>query len=84
MLSSTKYTTYPIKNSDVQNISIEINCSHLIDAGATATTVVGKVSVMLNETELFYVDIITGKKIEKKSMLHYFSSLISEYRSFLP
>lgn len=71
-LSEIKNKVIPIKNNDVDNVSIEINCLYYLIAPIEKGKIVGNLKVTLNGEVIEVIDIINKEEIEKKNRKDYF------------
>lgn len=71
-LKEVKNKVIPVKNENIDNIDIEINCLYYLIAPVEKGTVLGNLKIMLNGEVIEVVDIVSEDKVEKKDRLDYF------------
>lgn len=71
-LGEIKNKVIPIKNNDVDNVNIEINCLYYLVAPVEKRNTVGNLKVILNGEVIEVIDILNKEEIEKKNRKDYF------------
>lgn len=71
-LGKIKNKVIPIKNNDVDNVNIEINCLYYLVAPVEKRNTVGNLKVILNGEAIEVIDILNKEEIEKKNRKDYF------------
>lgn len=69
----------PIKNEDVKDISIDINCSYTLNSPIFANTSIGNLTLSIKDDVILNLDILCSNDIKKKSVVDYFSQLIINF-----
>jgi len=77
------YSLVAINNNHKNKIDTSICFESLYDAPVLSNTTIGTLSLMVNNTEYFKVDIINSNDIHKKTLIDYFLNLIVNYRTYL-
>lgn len=71
-LGEIKNKIIPIKNNDVDNVNIEINCLYYLVAPVEKRNTVGNLKVILSGEVIEVIDILNKEEIEKKNRKDYF------------
>lgn len=71
----------PIKNSDISNLKVVINCSKNLKAPLTVGTEIGKLYLFNNKTILYTSNILLESPINKKNFFDYFNQIFIELKS---
>lgn len=71
-LDEIKNKVLPIKNNNVDNVDIEINCLYYLIAPIEKEKVIGNLKVTLNGEVIEVIDILNKEEIEKKDRKDYF------------
>lgn len=77
------YTSVAIKNKDKDKISTSISFEAFFEAPVASNTTIGTLSLFVNDTEYFKVNIMNSNEVSKKTILNYFSDLIFNYSAYL-
>ena len=80
---NTPYSLVAIKNTDKDKISTSIEFDSYFEAPVAANTTIGKLALIVDNTEYFKVDILNSNEINKKTIFDYFFDLIFNYISYL-
>lgn len=76
ILGKLKYEKYPVLKSEKENIYVDISSIFKIEAPIEKNKKIGEIKIFLNSTEIMDVDILTDKKIERKTWLNYLRELL--------
>lgn len=79
-LEEMKNKTMAIKNTDIDSITIEINCLYYFEAPVEEKTTVGNVKIKLKDETIGTLTILSKENIEKKDIKDYFI----DFLEFLP
>ena len=79
-LEEMKNKTMAIKNTDIDSITIEINCLYYFEAPVEEKTTVGNVKIKLKDETIGTLTILSKEDIEKKDIKDYFI----DFLEFLP
>lgn len=71
-LEEVKNKIIPVKNDDIDNTDIEINCLYYLIAPVEKGRVVGNLKIILNGEVIEVVDIVNKEELEKKNRFDYF------------
>ena len=71
-LGKIEYKNYPVLKTEKQNITIDINSRFNIEAPIEQNKKIGEIKITLNTREIMKVDILNGKKIERKTIFYHF------------
>ena len=77
------YETIAIKKSDMDKIYTSITFNSYYEAPLASNSIIGSLSIFVNDRLYFKTDILNYNEIPKKDILDYFSNLISNYSSYL-
>ena len=77
------YSIVAIRNTDKDKITTSIEFNSYFDAPITSNTTIGKLTLLIDNTEYFKIDIINLSDIHKKNVIDYFSNMIFNYISYL-
>ena len=80
-LESTQipYSTIAVNRAFLETISTDISFTSYFEAPLCANTVVGSLTLKIDEKEYFSVDIINKNEIARKSITYYFSYLFTNF-----
>ena len=78
-LGASKYSLYPIKKGEINNIRANIQIEEYLEAPVEQEQVVGIMQISIGEQVIEEVEILNKEKIEKKKILTYFNEFISNY-----
>lgn len=76
-LEEIQNKTMAVKNTEVDNITIEVNCLYYFEAPLEANTTVGNVKVKLNNETIATLKIQNTDKIDKKGIKDYFMDFLT-------
>lgn len=79
-LEEMKNKTMAIKNTDIDSITIEINCLYYFEAPVEEKTTIGNVKIKLKDETIGTLTILSKENIEKKDIKDYFI----DFLEFLP
>ena len=82
-LSNIENKIIPIKNDDIKNISVEINCIYEYEAPIYKGTKVGTLIIKNNDQILETIDIIVKKEISRKSIKSYLLQFFENFPTYL-
>lgn len=82
-LSNIENKIIPIKNDDVKNVSIEINCIYEYEAPIYKGTKVGTLIIKNNDQILETIDIIVKKEVSRKSIKSYLLQFFENFPTYL-
>ena len=71
-IKEVKNKIIPIKNENIDNVDIEINCLYYLIAPVEKGTVIGNLKITLNGEVIEVVDIVNIEELEKKDRFDYF------------
>lgn len=77
------YTSVAIKNNDKDKISTSIDFESYFEAPVPYNTTIGNLTLTVDNTEYFKIDILNSNDVNKKTILDYFFDLIFDYNSYL-
>ena len=80
-LSDLQNPIIPIKKDEISLIDITISSKNHLIAPLDENTVIGKITVTVNNNELISLDILNDELIEKKNLIHYFLEILKNYSS---
>lgn len=75
-LQNLEYDKMAIKNTQVDNINIEINAMFYLEAPVEQNKVIGNLKVMLGDEVIELLEIYNQEKIEKKDIKTYFTEFL--------
>ena len=78
-LGEQKYTMYPIKKEDKQNIKLEVNEINYVEAPLLENSKLGSINVLVNNKVIYTVDILSNEEVKKKDIKDYFFDMIGMY-----
>lgn len=78
-LGEQKYTMYPIKKKDKQNIKLEVNEINYAEAPLLENSKLGSINVLVNDKVIYTVDILSSERVRKKDIKDYFFDMIEMY-----
>lgn len=78
-LGEQKYTMYPIKKGDKQNIKLEVNEINYAEAPLLENSKLGSINVLVNNKVIYTVDILSNEEVKKKDIKDYFFDMIGSY-----
>ncbi len=78
-LGEQKYTMYPIKKGDKQNIKLEFNEINYVEAPLLENSKLGSINVFVNNKIICTVDILSNEEVKKKDIKDYFFNMIGVY-----
>ncbi len=78
-LGEQKYTMYPIKKEDKQNIKLEVNEINYMEAPLLENSKLGSINVLVNNKVIYSVDILSSEEVKKKDIKDYFFNMIGVY-----
>ena len=78
-----KYNIIPIKKEQKPDIKVDINCTMLLEAPILQNTVIGNISVNINEDCIVNTEIVLDCNINKKSVFDYFKYIFINYKNIL-
>ena len=76
-LEEIQNKTMAVKNTQVDNITIEVNCLYYFEAPVETNTTVGNVKVKLNNETIATLKIQNTDKIDKKGIKDYFMDFLT-------
>ena len=76
-LEEIKSKTMAVKNTEIDNITIEVNCLYYFEAPIEANTTIGSVKIKLNNETITTLSIQNKNKIEKKDIKDYFMDFLA-------
>ena len=82
-LGEISNTEYPIKNSELKNLTCNIDVVHYIKAPIKEGTVVGNLEVMLGDKNISNVNILCKYTVDKKGVWDYFSDLVCNIGKYI-
>ena len=82
-LSDLRTPTIPVKKEEISLIEINISSNKNLNTPIKENTVLGKITVTLNNVEILSLDILNNNTIEKKSFVNYFLEILKNYSSVL-
>ena len=80
VLGQLKYNKYPVLKGEKENINVKINSNLKLEAPIEENLKIGNIKVDLNTTEIMNVEILNGKKIERKNVFFYLEELMLLYK----
>ena len=72
-----------INKNEINNIKTSISINSNLEAPITSDTIVGKLTLTLNNQELLSLDIINARDISRKDISYYIKYLFSNYSNIL-
>lgn len=78
-ISDLKNPIIPIKKDEIESLNFNISSNFDLDAPITENTVIGKITVTLNNNELVSLNILNNNSIKKKSIINYILEILSNY-----
>ena len=78
-LESLKYKNMAIKNTQVDNIEVEINSLFYLEAPISEESVIGTAKIKLGEEVIEVLDIYNSNEIKKKDIWNYFMEFFRVY-----
>ena len=78
-LGEQKYTMYPIKKEDRQNIKLKVNETNYVEAPLLENSKLGSIDVLVNDKVIYTVDILSNESVRKKEIRDYFFNMIGSY-----
>ncbi len=78
-LGEQKYTIYPIKKEDKENIKIDIQAINYTEAPLLENTNLGYLEIKINDKLIDKIDILANEEVRKKDIKDYFFSMIGMY-----
>jgi len=75
-LSSIENKEIPIKNDNIKDITVNINCSFNLDSPIYKDTKIGNLTLSTEDDIIVHLDIIVNNSIKKKSPFDYFKQLV--------
>ena len=82
-LEDEKYNIIPIKNTDIQNINVNIDCNFEYSSPLEINTNVGSLEVKIGNQILYSLAIKNINRIDKKGIYDYFFKLMKDYNKSL-
>lgn len=67
----------PIKKDSIDKINITIDCKNIFEAPLKNNTIVGTISIFIEDNEIAQTNIVTTNKINKKDFFDYLLELLS-------
>ena len=77
------YSLVAIKNTDKDKIYTSIEFQSYFEAPVRFNTTIGNLTLTVDNTEYFKVDILNSNDIRKKTLIDYFLNIIFNYSSYL-
>lgn len=77
------YDLYPINNTKIDKIKIQIECKEKLEAPVESGEKVGNIHVILDEKEIMTIPIITKEEVLHKGVVDYFSEILKNYSSIM-
>ena len=81
--SDIPYSYVAIKNIDKDRLSTSIEFDSYFEAPVPSNSTIGNLTLTVDNTEYFKVDILNTNEINKKNVFDYFSDLIFNYCNYL-
>lgn len=82
-LETIPHSKYPVNKSNLKNIKTDISCEYKFEAPLLANSKVGVLQFLINDKNIFDLDIYTAKSVLKKNMMFYFNNFVKNYGIYL-
>lgn len=82
-LEGIPYSKYPVNKSNLKDIRTIISCEYQFEAPLLANSKVGVLQFLINDNNIFDLDIYAAKSILKKNMMFYFNNFVKNYGIYL-
>lgn len=82
-LSYLQNPIIPIKEDEINLLNIDISSNNHLIAPVKEKTVIGKITITINNNEILSLDILNKNIIEKKSFINYILEILSNYSTTL-
>lgn len=73
----------PIRKSEIESLNVNISSNYYLNAPIKENTVIGKVTVTVNNVEILSLEILNNNSIEKKNFINYFTEILKNYAMVL-
>lgn len=83
ILSDLKNSIIPLKKDEIKSLNINISSNFYLNAPIKENTIIGKITVTVNNNEIIYLDILNNILIERKNFINYFLEMLSNYSVLL-
>lgn len=77
--NSTNGLNIPIKNSEIDNLKVDITCDKNLIAPITKNTILGELNVSSDGNVIYSSKILLANNIDKKNLLQYFIQLLKSF-----
>lgn len=71
----------PIKNSEIENLTTNINCNKILTAPLYINNIIGKIDISLNNLSIYESNILISTNIYRKGFIEYFFELIKKLKN---
>lgn len=71
-LKGLEYTKMAVKNTEVDNINVDVNCLYFLEAPVEANKKIGTLKVKIGNETIQIVDIVVETEIKRKEITDYF------------
>lgn len=82
-LDNIPYNFLPINSNQINNYSIYIYCNKNLIAPVLQDSVIGFITVSIDNQTVFKIDIKTSNNINKKTIANYFMDILTNYNFYL-
>ena len=75
-LKGLEYTKMAVKNTEVDNINVDVNCLYFLEAPVEANKKIGTLKVKIGNETIQIVDIVVETEIKRKEITDYFCQFL--------
>lgn len=75
-LKGLEYTKMAVKNTEVDNINVDVNCLYYLEAPVEANKKIGTLKVKIGNETIQIVDIVVETEIKRKEITDYFCQFL--------
>lgn len=80
-MGSIIYPQVLLKQNDINNININLECINILEAPVYENTKVGEITVLMGDEKIFTVDILVDKTVNKKTLYDNLYEVMLSFRS---
>lgn len=77
------YSKYPVNNNQIKNINVQLDCTYSFEAPLLQNTKIGLLSLYINDSKIYALNIYSANSILKKTPFFYFDSFFKNYSHYL-
>lgn len=82
-LETFPYSRYPVNNNQIKNIRVQLDCTYNFEAPLPQNTKIGILSLYINDSKIYELNIYSANSILKKTPFFYLDSFFKNYSYYL-